>query len=62
MKLGNMTGVDKVWVPLVIAAVAVALHYNFISTEQASFLTDNAPIFGVMCLQAAAVFLTANKA
>ena len=61
MKLGNMTSTDKVWVPFVLAGVAVAVHYNFISAEQASFLSDNAPFLGVMVVQGVAVFFTTNK-
>ena len=60
MKLGNMTGTDKVWVPFVLAGVAVAVHYNFLSAEQGSWLTDNAPMFGVMVVQAVGVFFTTN--
>jgi hypothetical protein len=61
MKLGNLTMADKVWVPLVIAGVAVAAHYKLVSDEQASFLAENAPVIGVMLVQAAAVFMTTNK-
>ncbi len=62
MKLGNLTGADKVWVPLVVAGVAVGAHYGVVSGEQASFLKDNAVVVGAMILQAVAVFATTNKA
>jgi len=61
MKLGNMTKADKVWVPLVVALVAVCVNYGWISEAQAGFVTENAAIFGVMAVQAVAVFWTSNK-
>ena len=61
MKLGNLTRTDKVWVPLVIASVAVGVHYGLFSEEQGSFLTENAPFFGIMLVQGAAVFLKTNR-
>jgi hypothetical protein len=62
MKLGNVTGADKVWVPFVIAGGAVAAHYGLISDSQVSFIAENAVIFGAMVIQAIAVFWTTNKA
>ncbi len=61
MTLGNFTGVDKVWVPFVVAALALAAHYGLVSSEQVGFFQDNIVVLGAMVVQAIAVFATTNK-
>ena len=61
MKVGNITPVDKVWVPLLIAGVAVGVHYGFFTETQGSFIAENATVLGAMLVQAAAVFITTNR-